>query len=150
MIIELKYHKIVKDTVRRKTKSCDPINPPRIVIHSLDAKFVLNICIPAKVSTVNVVANRNDVYDGRAVIQIKPIRSKENSPKEQQQMENFLPMLKGYTQKGKRTTQLFVPVLRVRKFATFPDDIVWAIMAGQVGSNIEFSRFTARIEFEDV
>ena len=78
MIIELKYRKNVKDTVRRKTKSCDPINPPRIVIHSLDAKFVLNICIPAKVSTVNVVANRNDVYDGRAVIQIKPIRSKEN------------------------------------------------------------------------
>lgn len=54
--------------VRRKTKSCDPINPPRIVIHSLDAKFVLNICIPAKVSTVNVDANRNDVYDGRAML----------------------------------------------------------------------------------
>lgn len=54
--------------VRRKTKSCDPINPPRIVIHSLDAKFVLNICIPAKVNTVNVDANRNDVYDGRAML----------------------------------------------------------------------------------
>ena len=64
----IKYRKNVKDTVRRKTKSCDPMNPPRIVIHSLDAKFVLNICIPAKVSTVNVVAKRNDVYDGRAVI----------------------------------------------------------------------------------
>ena len=57
----------VKDTVRRKTKSCDPKSPPKIVIHSLDAKFALNICIPAKVSTVSVVANRNEVDDGRAV-----------------------------------------------------------------------------------
>lgn len=61
----------VKDTVRRKTKSCDPIKPPKIVIHSLEARLVLNICIPANVSTVNVDANRNEVYDGRAVIQIK-------------------------------------------------------------------------------
>lgn len=75
------------------------MNPPRIVIHSLDAKFVLNICIPAKVSTVNVVANRNDVYDGRAVIQIKPMRSKENSPKRGQRMENLLPVLKEDTRK---------------------------------------------------
>ena len=86
MIIYLKYRTKVKDTVRRKTKSCDPMNPPRIVIHSLDAKFVLNICIPAKVSTVNVDANRNDVYVGRAVIQSKRIRSKENSPKRGQKM----------------------------------------------------------------
>lgn len=51
-----------------------------MVIHSLDAKFALNICIPAKVSTVNVVANRNEVDDGRAVIQNNRIivKSKEN------------------------------------------------------------------------
>lgn len=64
---------LAKDTVRRKTKSCDPIKPPKIVIHSLDAKLVLNICIPANVSTVNVDANRNEVYDGRAIIQINKI-----------------------------------------------------------------------------
>ena len=61
----------VKDTVRRKTKSCDPIKPPKMVIHSLDAKLVLNICIPANVRTVSVDANRNEVYVGRAVIQIE-------------------------------------------------------------------------------
>ena len=56
------------------------MNPPNMVIHSLDAKFALNICIPAKVSTVSVVANRNEVDDGRAVIQNNRItvNSKEN------------------------------------------------------------------------
>ena len=40
-----------------------------MVIHSLDAKLVLNICIPANVRTVRVDANRNEVNDGRATIQ---------------------------------------------------------------------------------
>lgn len=73
-----------------------------MVIHSLDAKFVLNICIPAKVSTVNVVANRNDVYDGRAVIQMKRIneRSEKDLPSQwKKNIEDLLPMLKENTPK---------------------------------------------------
>lgn len=73
-----------------------------MVIHSLDAKFVLNICIPAKVNTVSVVANRNDVYDGRAVIQMKRIneRSKQDLHNRGTKIsEIFLPMLNENTRK---------------------------------------------------
>lgn len=47
--------------------SCDPMKPPRIVIHSLDAKLFLNICMPANVRTVRRAANTNEVAVGRAV-----------------------------------------------------------------------------------
>lgn len=54
------------------------MKPPKMVIHSLDAKLVLNICIPANVSTVNVDANRNEVNDGRAVNQARKTVSASN------------------------------------------------------------------------
>lgn len=61
----------MKDTVIRNIKSSDPTNPPRIVIHSVDAKLVLNICIAENVRTVSVDAKRNEVYEGRAVVVIE-------------------------------------------------------------------------------
>ena len=56
-----------KDTVRRNTKSCEPRNPPKIVIILPEPRSILNICIPANKINVRIDDTKNDAVVGRAV-----------------------------------------------------------------------------------
>ena len=38
----------------------DPIKPPKIVISLLDASCILNVCIPAKITTDKMAARAHD------------------------------------------------------------------------------------------
>ena len=49
-----------------KMKNWDPRNPPRMVIHSLDANWDLNAIMAADVKTARVAENKHDVDVGRA------------------------------------------------------------------------------------
>lgn len=50
-------------------KNWDPRKPPRMVIHSFEARCDLNAIMAAKVSTARVEEKTHEVVVGRAVIQ---------------------------------------------------------------------------------
>ncbi len=54
-----------------KQKRREPIAPPRIVIHSVDANCVRNICIPANVTTAKVADNNSEMLLETAEIKHK-------------------------------------------------------------------------------
>ena len=68
MVCNIENKHLVKDTVTRKIKNCDPRKPPRMVIHSFEASCDLNAIMAANVSTARVKENAHEVDVGRAVI----------------------------------------------------------------------------------
>ena len=59
------YNDSEKDTVNANTKTCDPKNPPTIVINLDEFNWVLKSCIPANVISERMAATIHDTPVGK-------------------------------------------------------------------------------------